>query len=37
MNKAGMGFDIVFGFCLEHDSLFLKVSNSMCTSIYREG
>ncbi|HHW94142.1 MAG TPA: DUF1847 domain-containing protein [Clostridiaceae bacterium] len=30
MNKVGMEFDIVFGLCLEHDSLFLKASNAMC-------
>lgn len=31
MNKAGTDFNIVFGLCLGHDSLFLKASNAMCT------
>ena len=31
MNRAGTDFNIVFGLCLGHDSLFLKASEAMCT------
>lgn len=31
MNKAGTEFNVVFGLCLGHDSLFLKHSEALCT------
>ncbi len=31
MNRAKTDFNIVFGLCLGHDSLFLKASDAMCT------
>jgi len=33
LNKAKTDFNIIFGLCVGHDSLFMRYSNALCTTL----